>query len=295
MMRAPAVPDAPAHPAHEEDHHTSFLAYRGGFYLIAAAIAMAAASFIYAVDRSPVGRYGGSWAGYVLGIAGALIILWLMCFGYRKRAYTSNLGKLEAWLSAHVYVGTALIVIVTLHTGFQFGWNIHTLAYALMLLVIASGWFGVFCYCHYPALMTRNRAGTTMTQMLARIAELGNELRASAMGIDDVTARLVTRAIEHTAIGGSGWRQLSGRYPDCATAAALAAVDRIAARVDPEEQAAYRRLRVLLDEKAQLLSRTRRDIRYKAMMDCWLFVHVPLSFALVAALIAHIVSIFFYW
>ena len=39
----------------------------------------------------------------------------------------------------------------------------------------------------------------------------------------------------------------------------------------------------------------RRDLRYKALMDVWLHIHVPLSFALLAALIAHIVSVFYYW
>jgi hypothetical protein len=36
-------------------------------------------------------------------------------------------------------------------------------------------------------------------------------------------------------------------------------------------------------------------MQYQAMMEIWLYVHVPLSFALLAALIAHIVSSFFYW
>ena len=34
---------------------------------------------------------------------------------------------------------------------------------------------------------------------------------------------------------------------------------------------------------------------YKALLDIWLYVHVPLSFALLGALIAHIISVFFYW
>ena len=54
-------------------------------------------------------------------------------------------------------------------------------------------------------------------------------------------------------------------------------------------------LLVALGRKQELLRRARRDIRYKALMDLWLYVHVPLSFALLAALTAHIVSVFFYW
>ena len=293
--RATVVADAAARPAHEEDRHTPFLMYRRFFYLKVAAALVVAAIALYVADV-PLGEpYGGTWAGYILGTVGALLILWLLWFGYRKRSYRASQGKLESWLSAHVYLGLALLVVATLHTGFHFGWNIHTVAYVLMTVVIASGAFGIYCYVHYPRLMTENRGGVAMPQMLARIAILNDELRASAMTIDDKMARLVTDAVETTEIGGSAWRQLSGNYSRCTTARALAGIDDSAAAISPEQQGAYREVRVLLDEKAQLLARVRRDISYKAMMDVWLYCHVPLSFALLAALLAHVVSVFFYW
>jgi hypothetical protein len=31
------------------------------------------------------------------------------------------------------------------------------------------------------------------------------------------------------------------------------------------------------------------------MMDIWLYFHVPLSFALLAALLAHVVAVFYLW
>ena len=52
---------------------------------------------------------------------------------------------------------------------------------------------------------------------------------------------------------------------------------------------------MLVGEKAILLIRVRRDISYKAILDMWLYFHVPLSFMLLAALLAHIVSVFFLW
>ena len=39
----------------------------------------------------------------------------------------------------------------------------------------------------------------------------------------------------------------------------------------------------------------RRHIRIRAALEIWLYVHVPATFALLAALTAHIVSVFFYW
>jgi hypothetical protein len=241
------------------------------------------------------GRYGGTWAGYTLGTAGALLILWLTWFGYRKRTYTVNAGDLAARLSAHVYLGgLALIVVATLHTGFSFGWNVHTLAYALMCIVIASGLFGIVCYARYPRLMTENRHNMTMLEMLGRIATLHEELLHLGVTsrLDDRTAGLIRQAVESTEIGGSFWRQLSGHYPGCATAAALAGTQHGTAGAALELQATMRQLRILLNQKAALLVRARRDVAYKAVMDVWLYVHVPLSFALLAALVAHVVSVF---
>jgi hypothetical protein len=289
------VTDPAAALSRRPSRHESFLVYARFRYLKIACAAASVSLLLYLVDSPYGSRYGGSWAGYTLGTAGALLILWLMWFGYRKRLYLKDQGNLVAWLSAHVYLGLSLLVIATLHTGFHFGWSIHTLAYVLVCLVIASGAFGVFSYVRYPRMMTDNRHGTTMPQMLSRIATLNDQLRTAAISVDDRTAALVECAVETTSIGGSFWRQLSGRYPNCATAAALAGTAEIPVNATPELAAATRQLRVLLDEKGQLLTRARQDVRYKAMMDIWLYFHVPLSFALLAALLAHVVAVFYLW
>lgn len=275
--------------------HESFLVWKHFRYLKIACAAVTVSIILYLIDSPYGSRYGGTWAGYTLGTVAALLILWLMWFGYRKRSYLKNQGNLVAWLSAHVYLGISLLVIATLHTGFHFGWNIHTLAYAMMCVVIASGAFGVFCYVQYPRLMTENRHGTTMPQMLGRIASLNDQLRTVAMCVDDRTAALVACAVETTAIGGSQWRQLSAHYPDCTTAAALAGVTETPANASSDRAAAARQLCILLGEKCELLTRARRDIQYKARMEIWLYFHVPLSFALLAVLLAHIVAVFYLW
>jgi hypothetical protein len=50
-----------------------------------------------------------------------------------------------------------------------------------------------------------------------------------------------------------------------------------------------------LERKAAALARIRKQLRLKAMLEVWLYIHVPATFALIAALAAHIVSVFFYW
>jgi hypothetical protein len=147
----------------------------------------------------------------------------------------------------------------------------------------------------YPRLMTENRGGMTMQQMIGTIATLDEQLRVAAMPLDETTAMVVERAVETSAIGQSLWRQLTRRYPGCTTAAAIVHLDAIADDVPAALEEAWSQVRVLLDEKSSLLTRVRRDVSYKAMIDFWLLLHVPLSFMLLAALFAHIVSVFFLW
>jgi len=294
MVHAASKPPGEASAPAPDTQHQSFLVYDRLLYLKIAVAATIVAIVLYLAHRPDGTPYGGTWLGYGLGTVGALLILWLMWFGYRKRSYTANQGKLEAWLSAHVYLGLSLLVIATLHTGFHFGWNIHTLAYALMCVVILSGACGVFFYVYCPPLMTQNRRGATMTQMMTRIAALNDEITSKAMGLDNATVAILRRSTETTIVGGSFWQQLAGHYPDCTTAAALKAMTKIGT-ADGARADALRQIRMLLDEKAQLLGRARRDLGYKAMMDAWLYVHVPLSFGLLAALFAHVLSVFIFW
>jgi hypothetical protein len=279
--------------AARSNQHISFLVYDRYRYLKLAAIIGVISIVLYMVDQPYGSPYGGSWAGYTLGTVGALLIFWLTWFGYRKRRYDTGPGMLASRLSAHVYLGLVLVIVATLHTGFQFHWNVHTLAYVLMCLVIGSGIFGIVFYSRYPRLMTENRRNMTRRQMLSGVIALDDQLRREARPLDDASATLIERAIERPALGGSVWRQLTGHYPDCPTAAAIAGFEATDAEAPAELEDVRRRVRVLLDQKAALLGQVRRDMSYKAMMDVWLYVHVPFTFALLAALITHIISVFF--
>ena len=275
--------------------HQAFLVYNRFRYLKLALLLLIAAVAAYVWHRPTGLPGGGTWLGYTLGVIGALLILWLMWLGVRKRRYRSTLGTVEGWTSAHGYLGLVLLVIATLHTGFRFGINIHTLAYALMVAVIVSGIYGVYAYMRYPRLMTENRRAKALDALLGEIAELDRECREAALTLNDEIYKAVLHSSEDTRLGGSMWRQLSGRDPRCATADALRRVQESAKHTPPALAAPTRRLVVLLNRKSELLARARKDIQYKAYMDIWLYLHVPLSFALLAALIAHIVSVFTYW
>ncbi len=275
--------------------HRSILEY-ANFRWFKVALALCAVSgAVYIWHDPPLKPYGGTWLGYALGTIGALLILWLLYFGVRKRRYNSNVGTAQGWLSAHVYLGVALIVVATLHTGFELGWNVHTLAYVLMILVVASGMYGVFIYLRVPREMTLNAGEETQSSMLMHIADIDKEMREKALSLPDKLFAAVDKSIANTRLGGSFGRVISGRDRACPTAAAVKEMPLLARGLSGEQANLNKEVYQLLLQKNELLQRVRKDMRYKAVLDLWLYIHVPLSIALLAALTIHVVSVFIYW
>ncbi len=268
----------------------------GRYRYLKLSVAMAVLAVLaYAFSRPALGHYGGTWLGYTLGGLGSLIIFFLLWFGVRKRQYHSSAMNLKGWLSAHVYLGTLLIIIVTLHTGFELGLNIHSLAYALMLLVIFSGFYGVYAYLRFPRLMTERMGEDTLENLFLKITDLDHEARRLALQLPDEINNAVLHAAQHTRIGGGFFQQLSGRQKNCPTDSAIETIQAAGASLKGDSAKANRELYFLMLNKKTLLHRAREDVMHRARLQVWLYLHVPLSIALLAALIAHIVSVFFYW
>lgn len=263
--------------------HDGFLRHKGFRWLkVALALSLAATAGYVFSDVKPRPN-GGSWYGYTLGTIAVLLILWLTLLGVRKRWMTRGRWSLKAWTSAHVYLGLSLIVTATLHTGFQFGWNVHTLAYALMMLVILTGIWGIIVYATLPAALSNNREEMTQTQMLEALRAVDRQLHEAAQPLEAREAGLVQKSLDQDPFAGGLFRRLSGRYRGCATAKALR-------RIQGNEK-----VESLLTRKSAMLARVRRHLQLKAMLEVWLYIHVPATFALIAALTAHIFSVFFYW
>lgn len=275
-------------------HHEGFLDYANRRYLkLASGLCVVAILAYLLIDVTPR-HNGGSWYGYLLGTVGAGLIVWLSLLGVRKRAITPGRWSLKGWTSAHVYLGLALIVIGTLHTGFQLGWNVHTLAYVLMMLVILSGLFGIVAYARIPQAMSLNRAETTQAQMLDTLRGLDRQIHETAQPLGAAHASIVRQTLENCDVAGSLKSRLTGLHPRCGNRAALREL-RDELRKNPPDKDMLAQLVFLLERKEATLAQARRHIRYKTLLEIWLYVHVPATFALIAALVAHIVSVFFYW
>lgn len=267
--------------------HVSFLKQRNWRWLKIAVVLSVVTGLGYAlIDQEPRPN-GGSWYGYTLGTIGLLLIVWLSLLGVRKRNITTGHWSLKAWTSAHVWLGLSLIVIATLHTGLQIGWNVHTLAYGLMLLVIITGIYGVWAYATLPSELSANRKEMTRGEMIEALTAIDRQLENAAQPLGRDQSDLVISALEQDVFHGGAWGRLTGSYPGCATNRALSNM-----RGSDE---ATGRVTALLTRRAEQLAQIRRHLRIRALLEVWLFIHIPATIALLAALLAHVVSVFYYW
>lgn len=289
---------------------------------------MALSIMAYLLHQPATGEYayGSSWLGYLFGILSTLIVITQLFYGVRKRLapmqaerrgtpalikprkdiqdqrkvdanwLRSHGETLQGWLSAHAYLGIALIVLATLHTGFQFGWDVHTLAYVLMMVVIASGFYGVYMYLRIPRLMTANFGGRdTLDALLLEIDNLDRQAGIKSLQFSDEICALVQKAKEETQIGGNLFQQLSAYRWNCPTSFAVKQLRVLGKNLKFDQLKSFDDLYIIMVQKETLVKQARRDVMYRARMGIWLYLHVPFSIAFLAALGAHIVAIIYYW
>jgi hypothetical protein len=282
--------------------HQSFLEYKRYRYLKWATwltlLALGAYGWHRNTEFSAPGGvgYGGTWMGYTLGSLAGLLILWLLWLGIRKRRYRASSSTLQGWVSAHVYLGLAAVVLATLHSGLELGLNLHTLTYALMLVVVFSGIYGVLVFLRVPSAMTAAMGDDDIPGLVLQIQEVDQQARRVALLLPDEYNTLVLDAAEKTRMRGTVFDHiLKSTSRGCPTARAVRRVQELNRSLKDDQARLGRELIALLLSRRSAVGRIRSQYRALARMRLWLLVHVPLSLALLVALVGHIVAVFIYW
>lgn len=295
--------------------YNNLIEYKGGRYFWFALFLLIGSTALYMSQETWRPPNGGTWQGYVLGTIGALLILWLAYLGVRKRRYSSTMGTVQGWTSAHIYLGSSLLIIATLHCAFQFGMNVHTLAYVLMCIVIFSGFYGLYAYLRYPDKLSQNRSNQSLDQRFSELDELDQQGKDIASRCNTDIQTLINSAIARTSLGGGLWSQLKGRDNSKVELSASednqsrttvvnnrnqqAAIDYIAKRIPnvskKQEAQDLQDILYIFGRRRELLNRIRREISLQARLKVWLLFHIPITIVLIVALIIHIVTVFLYW
>jgi hypothetical protein len=261
-------------------------------------IVVAVMWIIYAWYEPVGGRNGGTRLGYVYGGIATAAIIYLMWYGIRKRSYYARYTTLRGTLAAHVWIGLSLIIIVPLHCGFSFGFNVHTLTYVLMLVVILSGIWGTVLYTKLPFEILSQRGGGTLKLLLEEVEEISNDINQMAgLNQSDVGVSLRSDIFLGTLqkidflYKPSLRRSLLKDNPQPIDQKRTAEL----LRELPEKERKHGfKLIGLVNRKRELVCRIQDEARALTWVKAWLYVHLPVSFGLLVALAIHIFSVYYY-
>ena len=168
-----------------------------------------------------------------------------------------------------------------------------------LVIIIVSGLFGIWVYARPPTAMSANRfdaeGAITEKQMIEGLKQLDRQIHDAAQPLDPEAAAVVDKSLEENVFAGSAYARVMNRYPKCQTRAAIADVRKLRNFRPRLEDDPFEKVDTLLSRKEALLAKLRRHLQLKSWLQSWLFIHVPATFALIAALSAHVISVFFYW
>lgn len=255
-------------------------------------LAVVVGSFVWSVRREF--PHGGSLIGLIFGTAGYLLILLLAFYGIRKRWYRSRLGTMEQWLQSHIYLGLLVLVLLVLHTGGRFNDTVAVTTLILVAVVILSGIAGAIFFVTVPRLLTEVESNLTVDEISQQLNQLGRNMARVANGRSAPFVRIYDGLMAESMPGWlAGWRLLFARMrrgPQQSTAD----WSKLLALVGKEEQDQLRQMLVFSRQRKELLMRLMYQQRYKNVLEFWLYIHVPVTIAVLVFGTVHVIAVFYY-
>jgi hypothetical protein len=284
-------------------------------------LALSTAVYIAYVLNAPQGPRGGSIIGLVFGTIGFAFMLFAALLGARKRVPVWRLGRAQAWMRGHLWLGLLSLPLIFFHGGFHFGGTLTRILMWLLIITVASGVFGAVLQHYVPRMMTTD---VPLETIYAEIANVRGLLREEAeRSIESICGSLgLSKSSQDAGLRAGGFTALRPMAAAPSGAAVAAATEILL--LSEEESAPLRRfyieemrpflehpehrgsrladvdkarsaftgLRTLLPPTAHSTLEDLQDIcdearqltrqeRLHHWLHGWLLLHIPLSLALV--------------
>jgi hypothetical protein len=292
-------------------------------WAIASLILFAVFTAVYAVyaTNAPSGPTGGSAFGLAFGVIGLAFMIFAALLGARKRVPTWRIGRAQAWMRGHLWLGLLSLPVILFHGGFHFGGTLTSALMWLLIITVASGVFGAVLQHYVPRVMTTDVKLETIydeignvRKLLREEADRGVEAICGPLGIGKSASEEVLRAGGLSAARGMG--TTSGGVAVAAAAENIVLSEEECAplrkfylnemrpfleepklrgsRLTDADKAhgAFSGLRTLMPQAAQATVQDLEDIcdearqlvrqeRLHRLLHGWLLVHIPISLALI--------------
>jgi hypothetical protein len=282
---------------------------------------------------------GSSLVGFSFGVLGGLIILFECFLWVRKNLLrTWRIGPTQDWMRAHIWLGLLALPLLIYHSGFRLGGTLTSVLMILLVIVVASGVWGLALQQVLPRFMLDRLPAETIYSQIDNVAkqlseqallvvkntcgsepskEPSAEQESTATGpvsyltigtvrtagkvrgkviqtrradspIPETEAlRIFFQATVDPFLRGEGFGDSPLRLPSLASRL----FENLKARIPPEAHPAVDTLEELCEQRRQLESQSRAHF----WLHCWLWVHLPLSAALLLLMGLHAFYALRYW
>ena len=296
--------------------------HRGWFIGSLGLLIIAVLVYVPYRHSSPQGPSGGSVIGLTYGSIGSAFMLFAGLLGARKKFPILRVGRAQAWMRGHLWLGTISFPLILFHAGFRFGFGLTNILMWIFLVVFLSGIFGAVLQHYMPRLTTERIPMETIYEQIGRVrtqlvdeaeglvkeasaaltgnlAQASVEQRAAAAGAGTIGGLTVASGLQVNEEADIELRQFFQQemrpFLERSGSGKLAVAD------PASSNAKFQRLRVLLpstlhpivadlenicEEKRELDTQT----RYHRVLHGWLLVHIPLSYALLLLGAVHAVE-----
>lgn len=148
-----------------------------------AILAISSIVYIFYVHNAPKGPRGGSGIGLFFGVIGFSFMIFAALLGARKRVPTWRLGRAQAWMRGHLWLGLLALPMILFHGGFHFGGTLTRLLMWLLIITVASGLLGAALQHYIPRVMTTDVPLETIYDEIGHVRSLLREEADQAMEI----------------------------------------------------------------------------------------------------------------
>ncbi len=213
----------------------------------------------------------------------------MMLLSWRKKVVILPFGRVRFWLLVHYYVGLLTVAVFIVHTKHQLpGSLLHWLLWSLFVVISLSGLAGVITSKIVPPRLEAQGERILFDRIPLFRAQLADQAEAIARdSVQDGNTRSIARLYVDT-LGDffAGPRNIlshlaASKVPQARIIGELSAIERY---LDEAGKARLLKIRELVEAKSNL------DFHYAngGLLRLWLFIHVPATYALLAAIAVHV-------
>ncbi len=235
---------------------------------------------------------GGSQVGLIFGILGGALILfaWLLS-GLRFVPNWWFIGSRALWLKGHIWLSPVSFVLILCHSGMRFGGLFEQLLYLVFFLVVLTGVLGVILQQFLPRWLTIEVPCEVPYEQIPHVcatlrAKADQAMDAKCVAAAPATSARIQQWYADVVRPFLAWPTTVHLLSDAGKTTQVFGEIRALPGVDhPTSQ--LPELLTRLEEYCTERRRLARQETLHRLLHGWLYLHVPLSAALMVMMIAH--------